>query len=601
MNNEKLRIAYERLSRDDEAVGDSLSIQNQKMLLEDYAARNGYTNLTHVVDDGWSGTRWDRPGIVKLIEEVERGNVELCLVKDMSRLGRDHLRVGLLLEQFRERGVRFIAINDNVDTSRNDDDFTPFRNIINEWVARDTSRKIRAINEARTKDGKHVTGAVPYGYLRDPNEKSRWILDEEAAPIVRRIFNSVIHGKTVSNIADELTAEGVLIPSAHWQKVDAGMRSHPNANPTKWSVATIIVILKKEEYMGWAVLNKTIKETYKSKRKPAPENKLIFKDAHPAIVDEETWTVVQRLRETRRCPQRFTGEPNPLTGVLYCADCGHKMYNKLGKADSTHKPHDEYVCSSYRHYSRSCTYHYIRSSVIENLILDAIRRVSGYVKNNEAEFVERVRMESALQQDAAVKDSKRKLAKSQRRRDEVSSLIKKLYESYAADKIPEKYFTELLAGYDAEQTALDAGIDRMQSEIDAYTSTTVNIDKFIELVKRHSEFSEFSAGLLNEFVEKVVVHEAVKIDGVRTQEIEIYFAFIGKFDVQDEVPAEEEKAETPRPRKPRTEADREHDRRRYAKKRDARIAAEQAERAAILEGTSFAEPLIQKEEEKIAS
>ena len=225
MNSEKLKIAYERLSRDDEAVGDSLSIQNQKMLLEEYAAKNDIGNLTHIVDDGWSGTRWDRPGIVRLIEEVERGNVDFCLVKDMSRLGRDHLRVGLLLEQFRERGVRFIAINDNVDTARNDDDFTPFRNIINEWVARDTSRKIRAINESRTKDGKHVTGAVPYGYLRDHNEKSRWLLDEEAAPIVLRIFQSVIKGKTVTQIADELTAEGVLIPTAHWQEVGAGMRS----------------------------------------------------------------------------------------------------------------------------------------------------------------------------------------------------------------------------------------------------------------------------------------------------------------------------------------------------------------------------------------
>jgi len=322
MNPEKLRIAYERLSRDDEAVGDSLSIQNQKMLLEDYAARNGIADLTHITDDGWSGTRWDRPGIVRLIEEVERGNVELCLCKDMSRIGRDHLQVGLLLEKFQEHGVRFVAINDGVDTSKGIDDFTPFRNIINEWVARDTSRKIRAINEARTKDGKHVTGAVPYGYLRDTNEKSKWLLDEIAAPIVRRIFESVISGKTVTQIADDLTAEGVLIPTAHWQNVNAGMRSAPNAHPTKWSAATIITILRKQEYMGWCVLNKTVKETYKSKRKAAaPDDILIFKDAHPAIVDEEMWTVVQRLRETRRRPQRITGEPNPLTGVLFCADC----------------------------------------------------------------------------------------------------------------------------------------------------------------------------------------------------------------------------------------------------------------------------------------
>jgi DNA invertase Pin-like site-specific DNA recombinase len=596
MNNEKLNIAYERLSRDDEAVGDSLSIQNQKMLLEDYAAKNGIANLTHLTDDGWSGTRWDRPGIVRLIEEVERGNVLNCIVKDMSCIGRDHLRVGLLLEQFRERGVRFIAINDNVDTARNDDDFTPFRNIINEWVARDTSRKIRAINDARTKDGKHVFGAVPYGYLRDPNKKSRWLLDEDAAPVVRRIFDSVIAGKTVTQIAYELTTDGVLIPSAHWQKVGAGMRNYANAHPIKWSTATVIAILRKQEYMGWCVLNKTVKETYKSKRKAAaPEDILIFKDAHPAIVDEETWTVVQRLRETRRRPERIGGEPNPLTGILYCADCGHKMYHKKGNTGRLDQPHHEYVCSSYRHYSRSCTCHYIRISVIENLILDAIRRVSGYVRNNEAVFVERVLKEHALQKDAAVKESKRKLTQSQRRRDEISGLIKKLYESYAADKIPEKHFTELLTGYDAEQSGLEADIVRMQAEVDMFNTVTINIDKFIELIKRHTEFAEFSAGLLNEFVEKIIIHEADKIDGVRTQDIEIFFSFIGKFELPGigTVQTTKEPASTKKLRRHMTEEEaareRERDRVRYAKKRGVRIATEQAERTAILQGTSYAQ------------
>jgi ssDNA-binding Zn-finger/Zn-ribbon topoisomerase 1 len=304
------------------------------------------------------------------------------------------------------------------------------------------------------------------------------------------------------------------------------------------------------------VLNKTVKETYKSKRKPAaPEDKLIFKDAHPAIVDEETWSVVQRLRETRRRPERTGGEPNPLTGILYCSDCGHKMYHKQGKNNTFHNPHDEYCCSSYRHYSRNCTMHYIRVSVVEKLIMDAIRRVSGYVRNNEAKFVERVRKESALQQDAAAKESKRKLTQSQRRCDEISGLIKKLYESYAGGKIPEKHFTELLSGYDAEQTALDEEIEKLQSEIDAFNSATVNIDKFIELVKRHTEFSEFSAGLLNEFIEKVIVHEAVRIDGVRTQEIEIFFAFIGKFELLEEFKATA--AEKKKPKRSRTEADRE--------------------------------------------
>ena len=471
-------------------------------------------------------------------------------------------------------------------------------NIINEWVARDTSRKIRAINDARTKDGKHVTGAVPYGYLRDQNEKSKWLLDEAAAPIVRRMFESVISGKTVSQIADELTAEGVLIPTAHWQSIDAGMRSAPNAHPTKWSAATVITILRKQEYMGWAVLNKTVKETYKSKRKAAaPEDMLIFKDAHPAIVDEEMWTVVQRLRETRRRPERIGGEPNPLTGILHCADCGHKMYHKQGRSDPKHQPHHEYCCSSYRHYTRSCTMHYIRVVVIEDMILEAVRRVSGYVRKNEAEFVKRVREESALQQEASVKESKRKMNQSGRRRDEVSGLIKKLYEAYAAEKIPEQHFAELLAEYGAERTALDGEIIKLQAEIDNYNNDTVRADKFIELVKRHTEFTEFSAALLNEFVEKVIVHEAVKIDGVRTQDIEIFFTFIGKFDVPELKPAQKEPpkmigSKNRKLRRFMTEEEREQqrqiDRRYYAKKVAARKSAEQAERATILQDTSFA-------------
>ncbi|MCL1794477.1 MAG: recombinase family protein [Oscillospiraceae bacterium] len=595
MNNTKITILYSRLSRDDELQGESNSITNQKKLLEDYALRNGFTNFIHLTDDGWSGTRWDRPSYTKMIDEIERGNVAVCITKDMSRIGRDFLRVELLLEKFREYGVRFIAVNDSVDTNKGIDDFAPFRNIINEWVARDTSRKIRAINESRTKDGKHVTGAVPYGYLRDKEDKQKWILDEEAAPIVERIFKSIINGKSVTHIAEELTAEKILIPTAHWQKVGAGMRSCPTAHPTKWSVATIITICQKQEYMGWKILNKTVKETHKSKRKKAaPEDMLIFKDSHPAIVDEETWHIVQRLRETRRCPQRVTGDVNPLTGILYCSDCGHKLYNKRGNT-GREQIHDEYICSSYRHYSRSCTYHYIRVSVIEKLILDTIRRVSKYVTENESEFIERLREASAVQQETAIKESKKKLAKSIRRRDEVSVLIKKLYESYAAEKIPEKYFNELLADYDTEQTALDAEIESLQSEINIFNADSVKADKFIELVKRHTEFNEFSAALLNEFIEKVIVHEAEKIDGIRKQKVDIYLNFIGKFELPEMEQLQVESVPpkgTKKLRRDMTEEERtrerERDKIRYAQKTATKKASEQAERAAILQGTSYA-------------
>lgn len=325
-------------------------------------------------------------------EKIESGEVGTILIKDMSRLGRDHLRVGLFLEMIREMNVSLVAVAEGIDTAKGEDELMPFRNIFAEWHARDTSKKIRTIFNARTAHGNHVTGAITYGYLHDPNDRQKWILDEEAAPIVKRMFTGIIEGKTVSDIARELTGEQILIPSAHWDKIGAGMRSYPNANPTRWPEATIHNLLKKEEYMGWTVLNKTSKETYKSKRKKNnPDNRLIFKGTHPAIVDEETWNLVQKLRGTRRKRNKCGDPPNPLTGLLYCADCGQKMFIKRGKSDSRHKPHNEYYCSSYRSYTHSCTCHYIRVSVVEELVLDAIRNIAEYVKCNEDEFIERVR------------------------------------------------------------------------------------------------------------------------------------------------------------------------------------------------------------------
>ena len=597
MNDNKLTILYERLSHEDGRENESLSIEHQKEYLEEYAARNGFTNVVHRTDDGWSGTRWDRPGFLQIMEDIERGNVGQILIKDMSRLGRDHLRVGLFLEQLRERGVRLIAVAEGIDTAKGEDDFMPFRNIFAEWHARDTSRKIRAIFGARTAAGKHVTGALPYGYLHDPDDRQKWILDEEAAPVVKRIFQGVIEGKPLARIAEELTTERILTPAAHWRAIGERVSMGASgADPYKWATATLIQILKKEEYMGWTVLNKTATESYKSKKREATpqENRLIFKDTHPAIVDEETWNVVQRLRETKRVRERIGGEPNPLTGVLYCADCGQKMYHKQGSTGRPDQPHHEYVCSSYRHYSRSCTCHYIRVSVVESLVLEAIRRVSGYVRENEAEFIERVREKSELQQEAAVKESRKKLSKAKRRREEISGLIKKLYEAYATGKIPENHFSELLTGYDNEQKTLDGEIERLQAEIDRYNTDSVRADKFIELVKRHTEFTEFSASLLNEFVEKIIVHEATKNNGVREQEVEIYLNFIGKFDLPEQ---EEQPEETPvrkskkKRRHEMTEeqraALRERDKVRYARKVAARKAAEEAQRAAILKGTAY--------------
>jgi hypothetical protein len=457
------------------------------------------------------------------MRQVDAGNVAAILIKNLDRIGRDHLRVGLFLEQFQEQGIRLIAVGDNVDTAQGVDDFVPLRTLFAEWFARDTSRKIRAINNAGTRDGKHVTGAIPYGFLRDPDNGKTWRLDEEAAPIVKRIYQMTIDGKGITQIADILCAENVLKPTAHWARIGAdNCRRHPQDEPYRWTAAMVSNILKREEYMGWCVLNKTVKETYKSKRKPNdPANILIFNDAHPQIIDEECWNTVQRLRETRRIPERISGEPNPLTGVLYCSDCGAKLYHKQGVTGRLNKPHNEYVCSSYRHYSRSCTMHYIRVDVVETLILRTVRAVCGYALENETEFMEKVREKSLIQAENSVKESKKKIVKSKRRREEVSGLIKKLYESYAAEKIPEKQFEELLTGYSDEQANLDAEIERLQTAIDAYAEDSTRADKFLEIAKRYTEFAEFSAALFNNFVERVIVHEADKSSGQRMQELEV--------------------------------------------------------------------------------
>ncbi len=529
--------------------------------------------------------------------------------EDMSRLGRDYLRVGLFLEQLREMNVRLIAVAEGIDTAKGEDDFMPFRNILAEWHARDTSRKIRAIFGARTAAGNHVTGALPYGYLHDPKDRQKWIVDEEAAPVVKRIFRSVIAGKNIAKITEELTAERILTPNAHWKSIgERTSRGAHNADPYKWSSATVINILKKEEYMGWKVLNKTGTENYKSKqRKPTPENRLVFKDAHPQIIDEETWNIVQRLRGTKRRVYKPDGEPNPLTGVLYCADCGAKMYHKRGASGRPDHPHHEYVCSGYRHYSKSCTCHYIRVEVVEQLILDAIRRASRYAIENEAAFIQRVREEAALQQEAAVRESRGKLTKGKRRREEISRLIKKLYESYAADKIPENHFSELLAGYDAEQKSLDAELERLQAEIDRYNTDSVRADRFLELVKRHTEFTELTPTLLNEFVEKVVVHEAVKIEGKRTMQVDIYLNFIGKFDLPEQEAAQAATPEKKRKKKLRREMSEEQreilrrrDKERYARKVAAKKAAEEAARAEILKGTAYELPPQESEMQRSA-
>ena len=529
---EKITALYERLSHDDERSGESVSIENQKRILEDYARKNGFTNIRHFTDDGVRGTTFKRPGLDAMLDEIRAGNVATVIIKDQSRIGRDVVEVGLLKRTFDEYHVRFIAANDNLDTANGFDIMSIFRDVINEWYVADTSRKIKTVFKSRMEKGLRCSGSVSYGYLASKENKGEWVIDEEAAAVVRRIFQSVVAGESVASIARTLRAEKIPIPSEHWKRIGAPVRAAKYADPYAWSASTIGYILKRPEYMGRKVLGKTVCENYKTKstRKTTPDEQFIFDGEIPAIVDEETWQTVQKLRETkRRAPKKQTA-PNRLTGLLYCADCGAKLTHRHNLVQGKWIE-DAFICSSYRQLTRDCTMHHIPTAKIEAAILAAIQRVSWYVRHNEAEFAERVREASGRHQEQAVKVYRQKVNKAQRRLGELDGLIKKLYEGNATGKIPDRHFTRLLAEYDEEQSTLEASIAQWQGQIENWNADALKTDQFIQLVSRYTDFSELTTPMLNEFIEKVVVHEGEGRGNSRRQRIDIYLNFIGAFEV----------------------------------------------------------------------
>ena len=532
----KITALYERLSRDDELQGPSNSILNQQAFLEDYAKRNSFTNVRHFTDDGVSGTTFDREGFKAMIAEVEAGNVATIIVKDMSRFGRDYLKVGFYTDvMFRDKGVRFIAVNNGIDSDKQgDNDFTPFLNIMNEFYARDSSRKIQAIFKARMQDGNRVSPSVPYGYRRDPQDKQHLIVDEEAAAVVRRIFQMVIDGYGVKGIADALTADKVLIPSAY-AKLHNPENDHSKGfhDPCLWSSTAVGYILEKQEYMGHTVLGKTICENYKTKkrRKAKPEELMIFRDTHEAIVDEETWQLAHRLKKTIRKPSYPDRPANPLTGLLYCADCGHKLthHQPSPSKKKVYDADDYYICGNYRQLTRDCTIHYIKTSAIEKLILTAIREVSAYVREDEKQFIHIVRDAASAGQEQTAREQKKRLRQVEKRIAELDELIRKLYEGNATGKIPDKHFNRLLVEYDTEQNALEQEAAELKEGITAQAEDGMRAQRFVSLVRRYTNFDELTAPMLNEFIEKVVVHEADKSTGDRRQKVDVYFNFIGCF------------------------------------------------------------------------
>lgn len=523
----KITALYERLSRDDEQVGESNSIQNQKRILEDYAEQQGFANYVHFTDDGISGTRFDRPGFQKMIDEVKADRISVVIVKDMSRFGRDYLQVGTYMEVLRKHDTRLIALNDSVDTLKGDDEFTPFRNIMNEWYARDTSKKIRSAFQAKNLAGKHTSSSVPYGYLKSEQDKNQWVVDPVAAPIVQRIYRMAMEGKGPYQIANILSNEHIEIPAYYHQKPGIGLwKTREIKSPYRWGSSTIVHILTNPSYLGHTCNFKTRKHFKDKKSHYVDQDQWnIIKDTHEPIIDQETYDTVQRMRAgIRRYPDGW-GEVHPLAGLLYCADCGSPMYiHRTGNGNRT----ANFSCSGYGKVpvgSKCASGHWVNADSVMRLIQETLREIVRFSKEDEEEFTCSVRSEIENRQSSEMKGQKTRLTACQKRLDELETLLCKIYEDNTLGKLPDRRYQILEAQYTKEQEQKSA-------------------DKFIALVKKYQNFEELDAVMLNQFIYKIFVHER-DYKGVANspQTIEIYFNFVGKFGMQEiNSPSEEERA-----------------------------------------------------------
>ena len=557
MNNHKITILYERLSAEDEKDMESNSIKTQRAMLEDYAERHGFIPYIHATDDGYSGTNWNRPGWQEVMNRVEAGEVSCLLVKDSSRLGRDFLRVGLIRERFQELGVRLIAINDGLDTAKGDDDFTPFRDLISEWYARDTSRKIKSSLEAKGKKGVPMSNRPPYGYRKNPLDRTKWEVDEYAANIVRRIFNMVVEGKTAFEIVKILNAEKIERPSYYMDKMGyfKCAKSLENANPYDWSEQMIDRMLKRREYCGAVVNFKTKTPSFKSRKQVhnPQEEWVIFEEVHERIVPQETWDLVQKLRSTKRRPSVHMEEgANPLTGLLWCSDCGKKLFHHRTRKGKLNR----YCCSTYNARNRSfkddiCSLHHISVKAVQEIILEAIKKTASFVRDYEDEFVKMLRENATIKQCETIKSHNKQINKCNRRITELDKLFGSLYEDKVKGVLTEERFIQMSKSYEEEQAEQKAKLELLQNEINDYQQANDNISHFIKLVKRHTHFEELTTPLLNEFVDKVIVHEAVWSDstpeqhrrGTRTQQIDVYLKYIGHIALPDKRTQSEIEAE----------------------------------------------------------
>lgn len=523
---DNITALYARLSQEDTLDGESNSIANQKKILLKYATDNHFSNPTFFIDDGVSGVTFDRPGWNEMIRLAEAGKVQTVIVKDMSRMGRDYLKVGYYTESFfAERDIRYIAINDGVDSDKGDNDFTPFRNLFNDFYARDTSKKIRAVMRAKGNAGEHLCTNPPYGYMKDPADKKKWIVDEEAAEIVKRIFDLCIAGKGPMQIAKLLTAEHILTVKAHYAQ-RAG-KPLPE-KPYHWDPKSVAGILERPEYTGCTVNFKTYSKSHKLKKRlhNVPENQRIFPNTQPAIIDEHVFVRVQELRENKRRPAKQAERQGLFSGLLYCADCGSKLHFATGKNMTPQQ--DCYRCSRYKSNTGDCIMHFIREETLKLFVLQRIFDVTALFFDDAMAFEEAAKKQHFQEAEKEAQKRKREIAQAEKRIAELDRIFKRIYEDDISGTISHERFLKLSTDYEAEQRELTEQVKTWREVVEIFEQDRSDFDSFAAIVRKYVGIRELTPTIVNEFVKKIIVHAPDKSSGHRRQKIELVWNFIGE-------------------------------------------------------------------------
>ena len=540
-NNRKSRdvtaFLYERLSRDDNLEGESYSIGNQKKLLTKVAKEKGYTNLVHFLDDGISGVTMDRPGFNDMMEQLAAGKAAAVFVKDLSRLGRNYIEVGRLTEEFfPEHDIRLVSVSDNIDTAEGENELAPIRNLFNEWYARDISKKRRISNKIKGNAGEPM-GQPPYGYIKDPDNPKRWIVDEEAAQVVRRIYSMTLEGYGTEQIAASLEQDGILTPRAYWLK--KGIKRPGKGKeqpPTKWNSSSVTKILSLQEYCGDILNFKTYSKSYKNKKRLENdrENWVIFKDVHEPIIERAIFEQVQQKRGKIRKRRTHEGERNMFSGLLVCADCGHNLHFHFNQGNPDIK---YFNCSNYKGNRGSCTStHYVRVDFLEQVVLGEIRRLTKFASQFEDEFVKAVIGHSQQAEATDRKLKEKELKALQARDEELDGLFERIYEDNVSGKLSDDRFARMSRRYEEEQKELAEKIKALRAEIDKQSSQSMTTDMFISLVRKYTRARKLTPRMLNELIEKIEVFNAEKIDGVWEQRLRIHYNCVGVIEIPELIP-----------------------------------------------------------------